>query len=143
MTGKQIWDAASDGDAAKIRMLLSTQGALSFINYQDAYGYTLLHITALKIMRPSWKSSLLRAVTSIFRTTRRSRRSTTRPLRTHPYVSTSTSMTILWIHTHPSHSQTQAYENSILYQCLYNICLYICLYIYICIYMYTYIHISV
>jgi hypothetical protein len=33
MTGHQLWKAARDGDAAKVRTLLSTQGAQSFINY--------------------------------------------------------------------------------------------------------------
>jgi ankyrin repeat protein len=44
MTGQQLWNAAGDGDAAKVSALLSTQGAQSFINYQDAHGATPLHI---------------------------------------------------------------------------------------------------
>jgi hypothetical protein len=40
MTGQQLWEAARDGDAAKVSTLLSTQGAQSFINYQDADGCT-------------------------------------------------------------------------------------------------------
>jgi ubiquitin len=46
MTGQQLWEAARDGDAAKVRTLLSTQGAQSFINYQDAHGVAPLHIAA-------------------------------------------------------------------------------------------------
>jgi hypothetical protein len=42
MTGQQIYAAAGDGDAAKVSTLLSTQGAQSFINYQDAHGATPL-----------------------------------------------------------------------------------------------------
>ena len=42
MTGTQLWDAARDGDAAKVSTLLSTQGAQSFINYQDEDGVTPL-----------------------------------------------------------------------------------------------------
>ena len=37
MTGQQLWGAVRDGDAAKVSTLLSTQGAQSFINYQDAH----------------------------------------------------------------------------------------------------------
>ncbi len=43
MTGKHLWEAARDGDAGKVRTLLSTQGAQSFINYQDEDGATPLH----------------------------------------------------------------------------------------------------
>jgi hypothetical protein len=46
MTGKQLWDAALDGDTAKVGTLLSTQGAQSFINYQDKHGTTLLFSAA-------------------------------------------------------------------------------------------------
>jgi hypothetical protein len=46
MTGQQLWEAACDGDAAKVSTLLSTQGAQSFINYQGALGYTPLHCAA-------------------------------------------------------------------------------------------------
>jgi ankyrin repeat protein len=46
MTGQQLGEAARDGDAAKVSTLLSTQGAQSFINYQDALGRTPLHIAA-------------------------------------------------------------------------------------------------
>ena len=46
MTGQQLCEAAADGDAAKVRTLLSTQGAQSFINYQDALGNTPLHAAA-------------------------------------------------------------------------------------------------
>ncbi len=38
MTGQQLWEAARDGDAAKVHTLLSTQGAQSFINYQGRNG---------------------------------------------------------------------------------------------------------
>ena len=48
MTGQQLWEAASDGDAAKVSTLLSTQGAQSLINYQDAQGVTPLYIAAEK-----------------------------------------------------------------------------------------------
>ncbi len=44
--GQQLLEAACDGDAAKVGTLLSTQGAQSFINYQDAYGTTPLHAAA-------------------------------------------------------------------------------------------------
>ena len=47
MTGQQLCEAAGDGDAAKVSTLLSTQGAQSFINYQDAHGFTPLHIAAV------------------------------------------------------------------------------------------------
>jgi ankyrin repeat protein len=40
MTGHQLCEAALVGDAAKVGTLLSTQGAQSFINYQDAHGST-------------------------------------------------------------------------------------------------------
>jgi ankyrin repeat protein len=43
MTGQQLCEAARDGDTAKVSTLLSTQGAQSFINYQDARGYTPLY----------------------------------------------------------------------------------------------------
>ena len=43
MTGQQLCEAALVGDAAKVGTLLSTQGAQSFINFQDARGYTPLH----------------------------------------------------------------------------------------------------
>ena len=46
--GPQLWGAALDGDAAKVRTLLSTQGAQSFINYQEEHGCTPLHIAAIK-----------------------------------------------------------------------------------------------
>ncbi len=46
MTGQQLRQAAHDGDAAKVSTLLSTQGAQSFINYQDALGATPLHFAA-------------------------------------------------------------------------------------------------
>jgi hypothetical protein len=46
MTGKQLWDAALDGDAAKVGTLLSTQGAQSFINYLNANGTTPLYMAA-------------------------------------------------------------------------------------------------
>jgi ankyrin repeat protein len=48
MTGQQLIDAASDGHAAKVRTLLSTQGVQSFINYQDPHGATPLHAAAVK-----------------------------------------------------------------------------------------------
>ena len=46
MTGQQLCDAASDGDAAKVRTLLSTQGAQSFVSYQNEHGFTPLHFAA-------------------------------------------------------------------------------------------------
>ena len=46
MTGQQLWEAARDGDAAKVSTLLSTQGAQSFINFQSAQGITPLHCAA-------------------------------------------------------------------------------------------------
>jgi ankyrin repeat protein len=49
LKGGQLWNAARDGDAAKVqkvRTLLSTHGAQSFINYQDTHGYTPLFLTA-------------------------------------------------------------------------------------------------
>ena len=46
MTGQQLCKAAYDGDAAKVGTLLSTQGAQSFINYQEENGGTPLHIAA-------------------------------------------------------------------------------------------------
>ncbi len=46
MTGQQLWNAAGDGDAAKVSVLLSTQGAQSFINYQDVLGCTPLRVAA-------------------------------------------------------------------------------------------------
>ena len=48
MTGQQLWNAAHQGRASKVRTLLSTQGTQSFINYQDAHGSTPLHAAALK-----------------------------------------------------------------------------------------------
>ena len=48
LTVKQLLDAARDGDAAKVSSLLSTQGAQSLINYQDAQGATPLFIAAQK-----------------------------------------------------------------------------------------------
>ncbi len=48
MAGKQLWEAAHDGDAAKVKTLLSTKGAQSFINYQDSHGATAIHIAAHK-----------------------------------------------------------------------------------------------
>jgi hypothetical protein len=47
MTGKQLWEAARDGDAAKVSTMLSTQGAQSFINYTDSKGFTALHAAAV------------------------------------------------------------------------------------------------
>ena len=42
--GQQFCDAAHHGDAAKVSTMLSTQGAQSFINYQDGRGFTpLMH----------------------------------------------------------------------------------------------------
>jgi hypothetical protein len=46
MTGQQLCEAAHDGDSAKVSTLLSTQDAQSFIDYQDALGYTPLHFAA-------------------------------------------------------------------------------------------------
>ena len=42
----RLWDAARDGDAAKVSTLLSTQGAESFINCQNSRGATPLHAAA-------------------------------------------------------------------------------------------------
>jgi hypothetical protein len=42
MTGQQLLGAVLDGDTAKVRTLLSTQDTQSFINYQDARGFTPL-----------------------------------------------------------------------------------------------------
>ncbi len=46
ITGQKLWNAARDGDAAKVSTLLSTQGAQSFINYQVANVFTPLHCAA-------------------------------------------------------------------------------------------------
>jgi hypothetical protein len=46
MSGQQLCEAARDGEAAKVSTLLSTQGAQSFINYQDARGCTPLLFAA-------------------------------------------------------------------------------------------------
>jgi hypothetical protein len=76
MTGKHLWEAACDGDVAKVCTLLPSQGAQSFINYQDANGsvdpfsrakHLLVFVPRAaplrgKDMRPSQHSSLLRAV---------------------------------------------------------------------------------
>ena len=48
MTEQQLWEAAHDGDAAKVRTLLSRQGTQSLINYQDANWQTPLHEAAHK-----------------------------------------------------------------------------------------------
>ncbi len=48
MTGQQLYEAACIGDAAKVGTLLSTQGAQSFINYQNAHGYTPLYVAAIQ-----------------------------------------------------------------------------------------------
>ncbi len=56
MTGQQLWEAARDGNAAKVREQLSTQGAQSFINYQDARGATRCTsrpITGMRLSRSS------------------------------------------------------------------------------------------
>ena len=42
----RLWDAARDGDAAKVSTLLSTQGAESLINCQNSRGATPLHAAA-------------------------------------------------------------------------------------------------
>ena len=47
MTGLDLWCAASDGEAAEVRTLLSTEGAQSFINYQGQHGSTPLHVAAV------------------------------------------------------------------------------------------------
>ena len=44
MTGKQLLEAAHGGNVAQVGELLSTQGAQSFINYQDEQGATPLHL---------------------------------------------------------------------------------------------------
>ena len=63
MPGQQLCEAACVVDAAKVSTLLSTQGARSFINYQDANGCTPLYWATVKG----------------FRTSRSRRRSTPRP----------------------------------------------------------------
>ena len=60
MTGQQHCEDARYVDAAKVSTLMFTQGAQSFINYQEAHGHKMG-------MRPSQNSSLLRAVTSTSR----------------------------------------------------------------------------
>ena len=67
MTGEQLWEAARDGDAAKVRTLLSTQGAQSFINYQGAHGSTRSTSRPNKGLRPLRSRSLLQAVASILK----------------------------------------------------------------------------
>ena len=46
MTGRQLYNAAKDGQIATVRTLLSTPGAQSFINWQDSVGFTPLFIAA-------------------------------------------------------------------------------------------------
>jgi 1,6-anhydro-N-acetylmuramate kinase len=46
--GEQLRQAVRRGDAAKVSTLLSTQGAQSFINYQDEHGRTLLHDATIR-----------------------------------------------------------------------------------------------
>ena len=46
--GPQLWGAALDGDSVKVRTLMSTQGSQSFINYQEEYGCTPIHIETIK-----------------------------------------------------------------------------------------------
>jgi len=46
LAGLQLCEAAREGDAAKVRTLLSTQDAQSFINYQNVRGNTPLHAAA-------------------------------------------------------------------------------------------------
>ncbi len=55
MTGQRLWEAARDGDAAKVRTLLSTQGAQSFIKYQGADGITPLpRLPSKEILFPDY-----------------------------------------------------------------------------------------
>jgi ankyrin repeat protein len=58
MTGQQLFEAACDGDAAKVFTLLSTQGAQSFINHQGAHGVSPLHIAAANGHAPVTKQLL-------------------------------------------------------------------------------------
>ena len=46
MTGAKLSHAVRQGDAATVRTLLSMRGPQSFMNYQDAFGYTPLHHAA-------------------------------------------------------------------------------------------------
>ena len=55
---QQLLDAARDGDAGKVSTLLSTQGAHSLINYQEAEGPRRFTSPPKKGMRPSRNSSL-------------------------------------------------------------------------------------
>jgi ankyrin repeat protein len=111
MTGKHLWEATHFGDAAKVCALLSTQGAQSFINYQNADGDTPLIIAAYSGHESVTKQLIAArcnvdlqtkcefsplhdaannghetvtkqcAVTSIFRTIKGTRRSTSLPLK--------------------------------------------------------------
>ena len=47
MTGEKLCKASHDGDEARVSTLLSTKGAQSFMNYQDAKGRTPLLFAAL------------------------------------------------------------------------------------------------
>ena len=48
MSGEELREGVLAGDEARVSTLLSTQGAQSFINYQDADGLTPLHLAAGK-----------------------------------------------------------------------------------------------
>ena len=48
MAGQQLGKTTHDDNTAKISTLMSTQGAQSFINYQDAHGRTPLHFSTLQ-----------------------------------------------------------------------------------------------
>ena len=63
MSGAQLCGAARDGDAAQVGMLLSTQGAQFFINYQNARGATPLFFEA----ESGYAAVTKQLVTSTFR----------------------------------------------------------------------------
>ncbi len=46
MTGRRLWLVSQVGDEVEVGSLLSTQGAHSWINYQDANGSTSLHVAS-------------------------------------------------------------------------------------------------
>jgi hypothetical protein len=69
MTGQHLWNAARDGDAAKVSTLCLHK-ARSPSSTTRARMVSRRSTSRPKMgMRSSWRRSLLRAVTSIFRTT--------------------------------------------------------------------------
>ena len=58
MKGKKLFDAAFDGDTATVGTLLSSAGAQSSINYQEAGGFFPLYRRPKLGMRPSQNSLL-------------------------------------------------------------------------------------